>query len=196
MARTSNFYEAEKTVRVHFPSNAICNDDSGTISYSMDLRIYTYDEIKNSWEAYPIFDFAESHDIFSCEVFDNTKHLCNADLEPIPDVNSVDLCVPCPKNLASSFELHGKEIDKNNKIKILANPFVETLIYQIFSEKESNFNVSLNSADGQMVFNSNVITSIGANNLQISGNDLTSGLYYLVLRGEGTSFTTKVFCVK
>ncbi len=190
------FYKAEKLVQVKLPKSAECNNENSTMNFSMDLKLSTFSAKSDAWEDYPIHQFGGSDDIFSCEIFDDTKHICDSSLEPAEVDSSVDICVPCQNTTFSDLIFNSVELDKNTQLKILSNPFTDILEYQLFSQKESEFDVSLHSFDGQNVVNTHIKTSIGQNDFQISGDHLKSGIYYLSFVGEGTKTVRKVMCVR
>lgn len=189
---TDYLYQATKTVNIQLPDDVECNEETGTMNFQLDLRLFSYSSQNDDWQDYPIMDYSDKGNLFSCDHFHETKHLCHPDMEA-KFAHSVEICIPCndePENLSSS------EINKDNVLRILSNPFSEMLEYKLISKRESKFNVSLHSYDGSLVFNKDISTSIGANNLQISDINFNKGIYYLSFVGEGTKSVHKILCIK
>ncbi len=188
-------YKATMKVKVLLPGNIECHEETSTMSFPMDLSLFTYSMDKDQWETYPIFNYTGPDEIFNCKLFHETRHICYPELEA--DVlSSVDICIECQNDGLDESILNLVEIDKNNQLKILSNPFTEILEYQILSKKESEFTVALYSFDGKIVNNTNIKTSIGQNDFHITSENLKSGIYYLSFVGMGSKLVQKVMCVK
>jgi len=84
-------YRSDQKVNLILPENSECAPESSTIIFPIDIRLYTYSAENDEWEDFPIDNYAAPDDIFSCEVFDNTKHICDPKLKPIDLMSTIDI---------------------------------------------------------------------------------------------------------
>ena len=186
-----SLYRSYQKVRVQLPEDAKCNPETFTINFTGDNRLYTYSDKNNKWEEYPIYTYAESDDIFSCKIFKETMHVCDPKLKPMELVTAIDICIPCEnKELESDFE------QSSQPIKMMANPFSETLDFNYISKDDSDLTVTLFSENGKTISTNYLFAKKGHNNLQIPTGAVSNGIYFLSVFDGTENHVEKVICVK
>lgn len=184
-------YRSDQKVKVLLPEDSKCDPESSTILFPIDIRLYTFSEQNGRWEDYPINDYADPNDIFSCEVFDNTKHVCDPKVKPSDLVTIIDICVSCDnKAEVNDFEFSIQQT------KVLANPFSETLNFIYVAKNAADLTITLLTMDGSTILNNFESVKEGNNKLQISTGGLSSGTYFLSVFDGEKNFVQKVVCVK
>jgi len=142
-------YRANEKVKVLLPKNTDCDYKTSTKSFTIEGGLYTYSDKNNNWEKYPIYIHSGPEDIFSCNVFKETMHVCDPKLDKMELRTAIDVCIPCKKN--------------SKQINILLNPFAETLDFEYLSENASSLTITLLSSDGRAILTDTQTVTEGNN---------------------------------
>lgn len=80
-------------------------------------------------------------------------------------------------------------------VSVYPNPFEKQINLQIKSSKSEHVNISVLNLLGQSYFDVKVLLINGDNNIQIP-LDLINGIYFLNIKGDSTSYSSKIICTK
>jgi hypothetical protein len=85
-----------------------------------------------------------------------------------------------------------EQVSLEDMVRIQPNPFTEETQLQINCNKPGELSVDVVNAIGKTVKRIDRAVNKGPNQITIDGSDLTKGLYYLIIRADGTTTTKKV----
>ena len=85
---------------------------------------------------------------------------------------------------------------KINEIILYPNPTTEHFSLEYFSENEDEFNILIESDNGQEVYNQNHVISKGENIIHISSDSFSPGLYIVVIENKLSEKVTKKSRIK
>jgi len=191
-----NIYYSSKVVSIIVPEDIFCDDESATIEFSIDLKLSTYDEEKGIFVDYPIMTYGGLNGIFSCDVYEETKHICDPNLKPVEVSHVAEVCTPCLDDEAVILSTTENTLIEDDRFIILSNPFSEIIAYEFYNSKDAVLTESLYTTEGQLVFTKTSQIMAGENQLSINTENITAGIYYLAVRTEGQNYIKKVICVK
>lgn len=189
---THSLYSSSRIVNIALPESYSCETSFETVQFYIDARLMTYSDETQSYENYPVHLYGEADDIFSCDIFFDTKYICDDTNQTEPETDIL-VCIPC-----KHLDIHSRSIESTNfdNIKILANPFSNKLQFSLETKSDSDILISLLTATGQNIFESSISTTAGINNFDIPTTQIPSGIYYLSTFSEGRRLVQKVVCVK
>ena len=175
-------FRSENIVRIQKPKVYTCESERSSFEFNMNSRLYTFSDEKNEFVEYPVYDYADSDDIFSCTVFKETMHICDPKLDPMELDTEVNICVPC--------------IPSSNELTVLSNPFSNNLSFNYESIPNTKLRVSLLSTNGSLMSSRDVLTKEGVNRITISTADIPSGTYFLNVVNGKKKIVKKVVCLQ
>jgi len=160
---------------------------------------YTWRLVDASGNDYPIHDYSQPSEIFSCEAFVATCNDCShtsslAVCKKTPPIQSiiveVEACVSCPEgdNFHSQYGNNGDR--KNGSLStasISPNPFNEELQLVYPMETEGKINMSIFNAQGQIVAQMTDHTEIGIFRKTIDTSQWSNGIYYCKIQSNHKS---------
>jgi len=193
-----DLYSASKLVTVQLPSWASCDEETSTIEFTIDLRLSTttviygdfYDYV--DYIDYPLSDYGAPGEIFSCEVFFDTRHICNPRLDYDP-LTTIDICIPC-NIVDGNYEGRSEKTTTKSQIKKLTNPFSESLNFIFESEIDNEIVISLYNNQGQRILEKSQRAFKGTTKIEISVENIPTGIYYLTILSDDKRIVEKVIC--
>ena len=107
---------------------------------------------------------------------------------PVGENNMIMMKVPIlPVSLQNSYDL------KNNVSQNYPNPFQSVSQINVVLDKPGKLTLEVIDITGQKVFENQIINaSAGRNTLMIDGTKLSPGLYFYIVKSEGSSVTKKM----
>ena len=184
-------YRSDQMVKIRLPEDSNCNSKSSTIIFNIEGRLSSYSDQNEAWEEYPVLKYASTNDIFSCEVFKDTKHVCDPKLKPSELTTSIIICASCDNE-----ELINDLEQSNHPIKNVSNPFSEILEFNYISKDDSELTITLLSQNGSAISTNYLSASKGRNILQIPTETVSNGIYFLSVFDGTENHVEKVICVK
>ena len=192
-----NLFSASVFVTMQLPDGDTCEPGISTVDFTRDVRLSTYSDKADGKIDYPILSYGSADEIFSCDIFNDTKDICNGETLNSDDILTlVDICLPCHIIHQDNPGARNSSIAENAGIKMLSNPFSESINFDYESKKSSSLKVALHSFDGQLILDNSYETNIGKNRIQIPTENFTSGIYYLSIFDGDEKSVQKVVCVK
>lgn len=177
-----------------FNSNEVCfaKGSGGAVNYT--VSIITYDQY-GSEIPYPICDYSNSNDIFSCAVFTatapfcNTRSICNSgNINSASSNAGVDCnggtCGALLKNGGNQHDSNHHYISES-KLRVNPNPFNDELTIQFaIAEEDIIKGIQLIDINGRTLRTIDIRQLTQNTQLTINTSELQSGVYFISLQTD------------
>ncbi len=184
------------------------------INFQMGIELLTLDR---GYHPYPIGDFERPHEIFSCNVFDDTFCACRRD-DPahpechdyvVPDpIYELKICLDCieclaqhpddPDNPATPGGLNSNGNQFNNQLgaQLSPNPFEDVINVSFVAAEDGEVAIQIYDAQGRLMQTQNQAVYQGRHLQTVNTSDLPDGIYYLHLQCGSLQINQKLIKLK